>query len=238
MTIAAALMGLLTGFLAWMGQSVLSEHITEDGDEAEISWKGFLLDAKKSGLTGIWSRHGRKDWPVLILFMLAGAFLTRGAWLRFSLSPGYLISLVLIFTLLFLSGVDFRRQVIPDALNLVVFLCGLTYNLLYRTSSPLQMLAGLGIAGGFLFILALLGGMGGGDIKLMAAAGVLLGPYRVVLALFLGFLAGSLVSLVLIALKKKGRKDMIAFGPYLSLGVILSFLFYEEILRWYLSVLL
>ena len=73
----------------------------------------------------------------------------------------------------------------------------------------------------FLLILAIIwpGGMGVGDIKLaLLMGGVLGGP--VIVALFLAFLVGAVVGLILIVTKLKTRKDAIPFGPYLALGSV------------------
>ena len=69
------------------------------------------------------------------------------------------------------------------------------------------------------------GGLGGGDIKLAALIGFYLGWRKVLIALFLGALTGSVVGLVLIISKKITSKDPLPFGPFLSFGVFLNILF-------------
>jgi prepilin signal peptidase PulO-like enzyme (type II secretory pathway) len=90
----------------------------------------------------------------------------------------------------------------------------------------------------FLFILALIwpGGMGGGDIKLALFMGGVLGP-MVIAAMFLAFLFGALVGLVLIASKLKSRKDAIPFGPYLALGSVLALLYGPWLVHSYLGLI-
>ncbi len=70
--------------------------------------------------------------------------------------------------------------------------------------------------------------MGGGDVKLMGAAGFWLGFANTVLALMLGFLLGSIIGVALIALKIKTRKDYIPFGPYLCIGILVSLLLWND----------
>ena len=68
-------------------------------------------------------------------------------------------------------------------------------------------------------------GMGMGDAKLVAVLGLWLGalsPWAVVAGLVLGFFLGGAVALGLLALRLAGRKDMLAFGPYLCCGAWLS----------------
>jgi leader peptidase (prepilin peptidase)/N-methyltransferase len=77
------------------------------------------------------------------------------------------------------------------------------------------------------------GGMGGGDIKLMLAAGFYLGGSLTILALFLAFLTGSVVGIILLVFQIKGRKEPIPFGPFLAQGIFASVLWGEEILNFY-----
>ncbi len=77
------------------------------------------------------------------------------------------------------------------------------------------------------------GGMGGGDVKLAGVIGLLVGFPGVVVALWVAVVAGGLVAASLLALGKKGRKDAIPFGPFLSLGAITVLLAGGEIVSGY-----
>lgn len=79
-------------------------------------------------------------------------------------------------------------------------------------------------------------GMGGGDVKLGFLIGIFNGFPGNVLAIFLGFLLGSVYSLVLIAFKKKGLKDTVAFGPFLIAGSVVAFVWGQQILDWYIGL--
>ena len=78
-------------------------------------------------------------------------------------------------------------------------------------------------------------GIGGGDIKLMAAAGLLLGWKLIILSLGLGCLLGSVIHLILMKVQNKDR--VLAFGPYLSLGIYISMIYGEQIIDWYISTM-
>jgi leader peptidase (prepilin peptidase)/N-methyltransferase len=93
--------------------------------------------------------------------------------------------------------------------------------------------------GGILLLLAILtkGGMGGGDIKFVAALGLWLGLKLTLLTLFLSFVIGGIGSLMLLAFKIKGRKDFIPFGPFIAIAAFISMLYGNEIIAWYLSLL-
>lgn len=100
------------------------------------------------------------------------------------------------------------------------------------------LLLGMGIMGA----IALLGrlfykkeALGGGDIKLAGAFGAFLLWDRLVLALFLGYLIGSIVSLVLVMSKAKKMDDYIPFAPFLALGGFIALLFGKNILIYYIA---
>lgn len=76
--------------------------------------------------------------------------------------------------------------------------------------------------------------MGGGDYKLAIAAGLFLGLKQVTLGLVLGCIIGSIIHVLLMVIKKKGRE--LAFGPYLGIGFGLSALWGNEMINWYLTV--
>jgi leader peptidase (prepilin peptidase)/N-methyltransferase len=100
------------------------------------------------------------------------------------------------------------------------------------------------LAGALNFVLFLLialaarGGFGMGDVKLAFILGVFTGYHAwtsTVVAAFLAFLIGGAVSLVLLALRSRGRKDAIAFGPPMILGAWIAIAWGVEIMDWYLA---
>jgi prepilin signal peptidase PulO-like enzyme (type II secretory pathway) len=78
--------------------------------------------------------------------------------------------------------------------------------------------------------------MGGGDVKLAFLIGLFNGfPYNV-LAIFLGFLFGSVFSLGLILMKRKTVKDTVPFGPFLILGSVVALIWGSQIIDWYINL--
>ncbi|MEJ2313867.1 MAG: A24 family peptidase, partial [Nitrospirota bacterium] len=73
------------------------------------------------------------------------------------------------------------------------------------------------------------------DVKFMAVAGAATGWKGVLMTTFLGSLAGSVIGAFLMIVKGRGRKTKIPFGPFLVLGTLLTLLFGQEIMRWYLD---
>jgi leader peptidase (prepilin peptidase) / N-methyltransferase len=148
-----------------------------------------------------------------------------------------LIRLLGFFSLLMIiSFIDLEKQIIPNPLVSVFLAWGLLWQLIDPAVSWSQAFFGLLLGGGFLLFAAVIsrGGMGGGDIKLMGAAGFALGLPLTGLALFIGSLIGAAAGITLLLLRLKKRKDPIPFGPFLSLGIWIALLWGSRILEYYL----
>jgi leader peptidase (prepilin peptidase) / N-methyltransferase len=145
--------------------------------------------------------------------------------------------LVLCALLVTVTLTDLERRVIPNAVLAAGALIGLGIAVLTDPASlPERGLAAAG-AGGLLLLVALAypRGMGMGDVKLVAVMGLYLGQ-AVAPALLIGFGAGALVGLVMIARGgAAARKQALPFGPFLALGGIAGLWFGDAIVDWYLS---
>ena len=73
--------------------------------------------------------------------------------------------------------------------------------------------------------------MGMGDVKLMAASGLLIGWQKNFLAFFLGCIVGSVIHLIRMKVTKADH--VLAMGPYLSIGIFISILFGDDMIQWY-----
>lgn len=80
-------------------------------------------------------------------------------------------------------------------------------------------------------------GMGGGDVKLGAFLGLMLGFPNALVALMLAFLSGAIISLVLIVLGRKHFGQVIPFGPFLVLGSLIALFWGNQIIDWYLHLI-
>ncbi|MCI8508229.1 MAG: prepilin peptidase [Lachnospiraceae bacterium] len=148
----------------------------------------------------------------------------------------------------FLSVVDWNTQYIPFECNIFIFICGLIH-LFADFSNWLEYLIGLIAVSGFLYIVNFVATpilrkryeeeidsvIGDGDIKLMAATGLLLGWKLNFLALGIGCIAGSVIHVAL--MKIKGSNRQFAFGPYLSLGIYITMICGTQLVSWYLEIL-
>lgn len=182
-----------------------------------------------------------------IVEALTGAAFTAIYWLatgcKINLAfVGYCIAFS---ALLVTTVIDFRTMEIPDSMWITVFIGSFfvyAQEIIddggFDLKCFLTRFIGIFAASGILLILALItkGGMGGGDIKLMAACGFLLGWKQVLLALVMGAAIGTLY-LLFTALKNKGKVPRkVPFAPHLSIAVVICFFAGEKILDWYMKL--
>lgn len=140
--------------------------------------------------------------------------------------------------LLVLSIIDFQTYEIPSGINLFIGSLGII-QLVLAFPNVMEYLLGLISVSGFLLLIYLLSkgrGIGGGDIKLMAAGGLILGFPAIVLAFILGCILGSIIHLIRMRISQQDR--VLAFGPYLSAGMLLTMLFGDQIISWYLGLIM
>ncbi len=145
------------------------------------------------------------------------------------------LMMALASALIVITVIDWRTYEIPFGLNVFITVLGVI-NLFFDRREWLCYVIGAVSVSGFLLLLYLITrgrGIGGGDIKLMAAAGLLLGWKRIILAFVLGCIAGSVIHLIRMKVSKQDH--VLAFGPYLSAGILIAGLWGERIVNAYLS---
>ncbi len=146
--------------------------------------------------------------------------------------------MIIFFSLLLgAAWVDRRTMTIPDYFPAFIFLLALRSPFL-GVGAPfgVKVISVLSVSLPMLLCtVAIPGAFGGGDIKLMAACGAFLGWERNLLAMFFAVLGGGGFGLWLLARKQAKPKDHFPFGPFLCMGLMISALWGESILKWYLS---
>lgn len=155
---------------------------------------------------------------------------------RSGLTTEGILYCLFVSALLVLSVIDFRTFEIPFGINVFIALLGVV-RLGTDSSQWFLYVIGFVLVSGIFGIVYLLtkgNGMGGGDIKLMAAAGLLLGGPKVFLAMLLGCVFAVAIHPIRMKVKKEGNK--LAFGPYLAAGLVLAAWFGNELVGWYLSL--
>ena len=189
-------------------------------------------------------RHCGKPihWRYPVVELLT-AGLTVAVLERFGVGLAGLAYLAFVYALIAVSFIDLEFQIIPDEISLGGLAVGVALSglapILHGTESRWLALGrsaiGILVGGGVLYGTGVMGdfifrkeSMGGGDIKLMAMAGSLLGWKTALLAFFLAPLLALIPGLAVLAFK---RSHVIPYGPFLSLALVVSLFFGGEILR-------
>lgn len=139
--------------------------------------------------------------------------------------------------LLALSVIDFRTYEIPFGFNVFLGALGLI-RLMIDLPNWQDYVIGFFAVSVFLEILLVASkgrAIGGGDVKLMAACGLLLGWKLIILAFVVGCILGSVIHII--RMKVSQAEHMLAMGPYLSAGIFISALWGNAMIGWYLGLL-
>lgn len=186
----------------------------------------FLLTHKKADFAEWQLVYTPPFCPRKVLVPLVYLCLVAGYLVPHTLR-GQILSCLLLVQLLVVVLVDYRYKFIFDEQNLLLAVLGL-----WRIQHVDYGLTGAALAcvGSFvvMFLLAFVsrGSLGGGDVKLMTAASLWLGPLDILHALFYGVMLGGIGALVMLVCRLKRSKEFVAYGPYLCLGIVYA---------WYLS---
>ncbi len=166
--------------------------------------------------------------------------------LRFGLDPALPAYLFLVAVGLALALIDIDVKRLPDALTLPSYVVGgvlLAVAAVVAGDGRPLLRAVLGAAAMFAVYFTLCfaypAGMGFGDVKLAGVLGLYtawLGWGAWAVGLFLGFLLGGVFGLLLIALKKGGRKTAVPFGPFMLVGTLIAVLAGSQLTHVYLGV--
>jgi leader peptidase (prepilin peptidase)/N-methyltransferase len=153
--------------------------------------------------------------------------------------------LLFVWSLVVVSFIDIDHMILPDVFTLSGIVIGLIGAALNPERSFFEAGFGVVIGGGLLWAVAYLyyiwrkaEGMGGGDIKLLAWMGALLGWRSIPFVVLTSSILGTVFGLISILRSKSGLKSEIPFGPYLALAAILYILGGDEIGNWYVSLFL
>lgn len=147
-----------------------------------------------------------------------------------------LLYCLLLSALIVLSVIDFRTYEIPVGINWFIAALGVV-RVVTDYENWLQYLVGMVCVSGVLLLVYWVTkgrGIGGGDIKLMAASGLLLGWQLNLLSFALGCILGSVIHLVRMRISDEG--NVLALGPYLAAGIAISALWGPEFITWYMSL--
>lgn len=158
------------------------------------------------------------------------------SYLTFGISAQLLIALPLTMILIVITMIDIDTLEIYDRFQIMLFILALI-NLMISPLPWIDHVIGFFIISIPFYIIALLtNGMGGGDIKLIAIAGFLLGYQATLVTFFISTLTGSIWAIYLMIIKKSGRKTQLPFGPFLCIGIYIAYHYADAIIQTYLNL--
>ncbi|MCB0346334.1 MAG: prepilin peptidase [Bdellovibrionales bacterium] len=150
--------------------------------------------------------------------------------------PTAVLIYILTATLIVITFIDLEHKIIPNRISYPGIIIGLCIGAVQQfypiftypiTTGMLDSVYGFLLGGGFFYVIGEVyyyatkrDGLGGGDIKLMAMTGALLGWRSIPPTIFVGSLAGAVIGILLMVFRGADRQLEIPFGPWLSLGVL------------------
>lgn len=171
---------------------------------------------------------------------LLSCIMTLVVTAHFGISMQTLALLILTWSLIVTTFIDFDHQLLPDNITLPLLWLGLLLNTKYMFTTPGDAIIGAASGYSVLWLLAYgfklirkIDGMGHGDFKLLAVFGAWLGWQMLPIILLTASLIGSIVGISLIVSQKSyPATKPIAFGPYLAICGWLAFFWGQNVLQW------
>ncbi len=156
-----------------------------------------------------------------------------------------LLELAVIYAIFFavlvvIAFIDIDTMEIPDRLHLIIAILAIPKMIIYPEEIVAMLIGAVAISVPMAVLAVVTGGFGGADIKLMAAAGLLIGTNGIVMSfLFAVIIMGSLGMILIIRkiLFKREYTSKVAFCPALAIGIVGGTLFGEQIVNWYLELI-
>lgn len=136
------------------------------------------------------------------------------------------------------AGIDLYHTYVPDRIPLLISFLAVIFHLSGQAPSLHSCIFGSLLVAGFMLCLSLAtnGGIGGGDIKLFAAVGLLLGFSNTILAFFAGYILAAIYCVPLLFRKKIRLGHELPMVPFFACSIIIAALWGEQILAWYLMI--
>jgi len=196
-----------------------------------VSWL-FLRGRCRTCGEGISIRY-----PIIELLtavMCAAAFWYYGPTLLFVSRFVFGCALIVLF------AIDLEHHLLPNVITLPGIVVGFAFSLV-TGPGYLSSLIGILVGGGLLFLVAEVyyrvrheEGLGMGDVKMLAMVGAFLGWPATLMTLMMGSVAGSVVGVAVIALRRGDMKYALPFGTFLAMGAALAATVGPDLLDWYL----
>lgn len=172
------------------------------------------------------------------LIELTGGILAIWVFHHYMFTWDTLLVFAFSMVLLVITMVDMDTMEIPNGFIISCLFCAIISIIIHPEISLFTRIIGFFVVSLPMYLINLIvqDSFGGGDIKLMAVCGILLGWQNIILASFIGIMLAGTYAVYLISSKKIDKKGHIAFGPYLCIGVFLSLLYGTQIINAYFSL--
>jgi len=142
---------------------------------------------------------------------------------------------VCMFSLMLVFSIDYRFELIADESHIIIATVAVV-NIFFNLGNWYEFLIGAVIGGGSFYLLGLLAlwiykkeGMGFGDVKLMAALGLLFGIKNILVITILSFALAAVISILLMIFRIKKIDSYIPFGPFIVIATIAVMLFGTDV---------
>lgn len=208
-------------------------HCTSCGHR--LAWFDLIPLISFTLLKGKCRYCGEKINPRYPIVELLNACVWTVTCAMFGMNTYSIIYCLLFSALIVLSFIDINEGIVPDKINLFILILGMVMMLLDKQNWLGHIIGFFAVSLPLLVIAAATGGFGGGDIKLFAAVGLLVGWKLALLSMIAAILSASIFSIVLVCAKKAGRKTKIPLVPFISIGIFISVFFGYQLIGWYIT---
>lgn len=189
--------------------------------------------------------------PQYFIVEILTASLATIVFLYLGLSFNSLVGILLVYLLIPLSIIDIKYQIIPDSINIGIIIVGIIGFIVNSPSYEgiitinwISKLIGFGVAALITLLFIALSKLlkkeliGGGDLKLLLSISLIVGWQQLLIIIFLSSLLVLIIGVPFGSKINKYRENpkQIPFGPYLSIVILLIFLFGPQIFEWYFSL--
>lgn len=178
-------------------------------------------------------------YPIIELVTM-GLFVLHGA--VFGWTPLLVPRVLFACAMVVLFAIDLEHQLLPNIITLPGIIVGLIASSVLPPGM-IDALIGMLVGGGVLWLIGEAyfrysghEGMGGGDVKMLAMIGAFLGWKLVLVTLVLSSVLGSIIGVIVIAIRKGGMKYALPYGTFLALGALVASLAGEAIVDWYVGL--
>ncbi|MDP2913373.1 MAG: prepilin peptidase [Candidatus Omnitrophota bacterium] len=228
------------------GKSVIFQPSSCPGCGKHILWHDNIPVLSYCALRGRCRFCKARISPRYIIVEILTAGVLALIFAAFGMTPKFFAYSLMACGLIVATFVDFEIHEIPDQVSIGGLIAGISlsaafpsiFDVTLRSHGILNSFAGIFAGGGSIYIMGFFGelvfgreAMGGGDVKLMAMIGSFLGWKLVILTFFIAPIFGAVIGIIL---RIKDGREIIPYGPYLSLAALLTVFFGERILRVFL----